>query len=60
MKILYDLRKNILIFTVSLSENCGKNYSEHLRSKRKKYGLKRKTLNNRNSIIAKKDKKHPL
>jgi len=35
MKVLYDLKRNIMIFTVSLSQLYGKPHNDLLKSKRK-------------------------
>jgi len=42
MKILYDLRRNILVFTVSLSQLYGRKHNDLLKSKRRKLRSEKK------------------
>lgn len=42
MKILYDLKRNTMLFTVSLSELYGRKHNDLLKSKEKKQKPKKK------------------
>lgn len=46
MKVLYDLKRNIMIFTISLSQIYERKHHNLLKSKRNQISLKRRNHNN--------------